>query len=115
MAGLFKVRDLEARKRALITESEVYRETLKLEVQNLQLYSIRMRRRFSNLAKIAPLLLLVKPIASLFFKQRKPVVKRGLFGSLILGWRLYRQFAPVVGTFLNRFTERTNLKHSKES
>lgn len=107
MAGIFALKDLEARKRALITESEVYRETLKLEVQNLQLYTIRMQRKLSFFSKAAPLLLLVKPLTNLLSPRRKPA-KRGLLASLLVGWRLYRQFAPMLGVFLRRFAGRKN-------
>jgi hypothetical protein len=115
MAGLFQVKDVESRKRALITESEVYRETLKLEVQNLQLYSVRMRRRLSFVGTVAPLVLLARPLTGLFLQKRVPT-KRGLFGTAILGWRLYRQFAPVLGALLQRFAGRKHQRvQAKES
>lgn len=111
MAAISKVNDIQARKRALVTESEVYREMLKLEAQNLQLYSLRMQRRFSKVAKLAPLLLLAKPAAGLLFARRKPA-RRGWIGTAFLGWRLYRQFAPTLGLFLQRFAGRKSRQSS---
>ena len=41
MAGIFQVKQLEAKKQALAAESEVYRQILKLEVENLHQLAVR--------------------------------------------------------------------------
>jgi hypothetical protein len=46
--------DLEARKKLLVAESEVYRQTLKLDIQNVRLYSMRVQRKWSQYALLKP-------------------------------------------------------------
>jgi hypothetical protein len=40
--------DLERRKKLLIAEAAVYRETLKLEFQNLRIYGLKTRRKLTS-------------------------------------------------------------------
>jgi hypothetical protein len=95
MAAILSMKELEARKRALVAESEVYRETLKLELMNLQVYGARMQRKVASYGALKPLLFLGAPlIGSLFGRRRKAL--RGFFGTVLTGYRLYRGFAPLV-------------------
>jgi len=64
MAGISKIKELEARKRALVTESEIYRETLRADVQNLQLYGASFFRRIDQIRGIGPWLLMALPMAA---------------------------------------------------
>jgi hypothetical protein len=89
------MKELEARKRALVTESEVYRETLKLELLNLQAYGARMQRKFAGFAMLKPLLFVGAPLIGSFFGRRRQE-RRGLFSTAFYGYRLYRGFAPLV-------------------
>jgi hypothetical protein len=95
---------LEARKQALIAESEVYRQTLRLEVQNLRYYGLRVRRRFAALSAFNSLLMLA-PVARQFLapglgsRRRKPRNRwLRLAGAAFAGWRLYRRGMPLVRT-----------------
>jgi len=92
------MKDLQARKRALAAESEVYRQTLKLELQNLRLYGMSLKRKVTKarasslaLAAGAPLLW------ALLFKRRRS--KLGLASAAVTAWNLYRKFAPLFRGF----------------
>ena len=109
MAEVFRLKDLEAKKRALVAESEVYRQTLTLEIQNLRLYGARMRRKFILLRFANPLLLTAGTLfGSRLFRSGVKRKRRGkwsrLFGAGLMGWRLYRQFGPMLRTLLARRT-----------
>src|SRR5438552_17938482 len=61
---------LEAKKRALAAESEVYRETLKLEFHNLRIYGFRAKQKFKSFARPNTLFLLAGPLAGPLIQRR---------------------------------------------
>ena len=81
MAGFFEVKDLQARKRALVNESEVYRQTLMLEVQQVRLQTGAIRRRLTTFT--SPLVFLAPLVGPLVTRVRHRV----LFGKQPFGWR----------------------------
>lgn len=103
MASILQVKDLKARKRALVAESEVYRQSLRLEIHNLRLYGVRMRRQLTGwtshpLVKLAPLALSL-------FRSRRRKRSSGLFGALRTGfflWQTYRKLAPGLWQLVSR-------------
>lgn len=101
MAKIFPLNDLERRKRALVAESEVYRQTLTLEIQNLRLYGVRMQKKLAVMRLANPLFLFgASLLGSRLFRRRRAERKpRGkwtrLFGAALMGWRLFRQFGPL--------------------
>ncbi len=109
--------DLEARKRALVAESEVYRQTLTLEIQNLRLYGVRFQRKFAVARLANPLILAATSwLASRWVRPKSTHRKRQgkwsrLFGASLMGWRLYRQFGPVLQSWIFR---RKHFKHAPE-
>ena len=111
MAGFIPVKDLEAKRRALVAESEVYRQTLLLEVMNVRLSSVKTRRQFSN--AIQPWLLVVAPLGAIIGIWRNGGTqvnrarrKGGMLGKILLGYRLYRRFGPVVRPWLEQIVTR---------
>jgi hypothetical protein len=107
MARLFKVKEWEERKRALAAECDVYRQTLHLEVQNLRLYSHRTKRKFNRLMAPNPVLMLVMPLVSAYFKARfSRGQRRGKWWPLVSGavmtWQLYRKVGPLLRALLFR-------------
>lgn len=100
MVGLFENPELKLRKQVLAAESEIYRQTLKLEVYNLRLYSVGARRRLSIVNKVKPVLVLLAPLFALAARRRKEPRPRTWFGKAILGWRFYKRFAPVLQVLL---------------
>lgn len=93
---------LEARKRALVAESEAYRETLRLDLAQLQLQVAGLRRRLQLVAIVPaalgllPMIIrLIRPKAS----QQKSSSGLGKFLTAALaGWRLARRFAPLLSS-----------------
>ncbi|HEV2391698.1 MAG TPA: hypothetical protein VG146_04955 [Verrucomicrobiae bacterium] len=105
--------DLEARKRALVVESELYRKTLALEFHNLTLHLESLRSKLSPVRAMRSLLPLL-PLAgawlgSQWFGQRRANraaqsrsgFQRGI-GLAVMAWRVYRQVAPVLAMVLSR-------------
>ena len=76
MSRLFKVNGLEVRKRALVEESDVYREMLKLQVRNLTLYSLSLRDKVQSPSGMKSLVLLALPFALKFFWRSPSHQKR---------------------------------------
>lgn len=93
------LKGLELRKRALAAESEVYRETLKLEVHNLHLYGASLQRRLSIFKALGPILLAVAPLAQVLVRRRVES-RPSRLGKVVQIWRLYRKLAPVIAAAL---------------
>ena len=113
MAGLFGVRNAEARKRALLAESEVLRETLRLELRNFRFYSVTVRKRFSTLSALRPWLFLGAPIVSFIRgrKRRRRSGKLRAIGTAFTLWRLYRKFGPVVRQIVPEIARGAHARH----
>ncbi len=121
MAGISEIEKLEARKRALINESEICRENLKAEIHNLTLYAESLRQRVDKVRSVGPWLLMglpmVAPLVRLFSKKRAQQntqhhdsashagVKGGL-ATALLALRTYRKFAPMVRSVVTHLVSR---------
>jgi len=115
VAGVSKISELEARKRALVTESELYREALKAEMENLRQYGAGFFQKIDRVRSFGPWLMLAAPLAipviRLFTNRksaappRSPGVKGGL-ATVLMGVRLYRQYAPMVRSVVSQFMAR---------
>jgi hypothetical protein len=89
MAGIFKVKRLEARRQALLAESELYRQTLKLEVQNLRLCAAGWKHKLTSLSSSNPLFMLAPLLGMLFqFRRRKPSRWASLGAMALTAWKL---------------------------
>jgi hypothetical protein len=99
MARLLEVKELEARKRALVAEGDVYRQILRLEIQNARLYGIGMRRRCSSFGTGNPLLLFGIPLLNQFLKRR--ITRRlGFFGKVLSSWQMISRGLGIASAFL---------------
>ena len=112
MAGISKIEELQARKRALVTESEICRETLKVELHNLLLYGSSFRKRFEKVRSAGPWFLLAVPIIApllgfLFHKKKsEPHPSSGIKGKIataLVGLRLFRKYSPMVSSLVSHF------------
>jgi hypothetical protein len=71
MVRIFKVKELEIRRRSLLARSEVYRQTLRLEVRNIQFSAELQKRRLHVVQKIFRIGSMVAPLVTMFlFKKR---------------------------------------------
>jgi hypothetical protein len=100
VARKLKIKELQARKQALIAESDAYRQILRLELQNLRLRGAHVRRRasqwwFHPALRFLPLALGLYRTGFAGFRGKR---RRGWLGLLPLAmaaWRGYRQFGPL--------------------
>jgi hypothetical protein len=124
MVGISEIEDLLARKRALVNQSEICRENLKSELQNLALSIESLRKRVDKVRSIGPWLLLGLPVAApllrLFSKNRtKGQVEPGASGdaaahagikgglaTALLALRLYRKYVPLARSLVTHLVSR---------
>jgi hypothetical protein len=111
MARLLKLADLEARKQALVAESEIYRQTLQVEFHNIQLSIAGTSRKlshFKSLFAIVPVgsSLLGVLVATLFRRKKSETSGLRILPTALMGWRLYQKYGsmlqPLVSKFINR-------------
>jgi hypothetical protein len=102
------MKELEARKRALAAESEIYRQILKLQIQNLSHRATGMKRRYTlfnspPLMRLLPMIsaLLGSPVGRMLLPKRRARWLR-LATTALIGWQAYRKFAPLVQGFFSR-------------
>jgi hypothetical protein len=99
--------DLEAKKKALAAEAEVYRQTLKLELQNLRLYGMKAKRAASSLSFSNPMLVLAAALAGTLLKRRKSFRLRAA-SIAFLGWQIYQKlFLPMRSLLWRRGSRRS--------
>ena len=112
------MKDLEARRKALAAEAEVYRQTLKLELQNLRLYSRQMGGKFTAFRPMNPLLGLAAPFlaAALGRRRRK---RLGFLSTAMICFQLFTRVAPMipglVAMFKGRRTSRKSFRPGSET
>ena len=108
MARIFKVSpELAARKRALVEESEVYRELLKLQIRNVTLYSLSLQRKMTSGSGARSILLMALPFLAKFFmrspSRRKGSSQAGTLGLAFTAFQMVRRFAPIVKNLFATF------------
>jgi hypothetical protein len=102
--------ELEEKKRALVAESEVYREMLKLEIQNLRLCAVRARRKVSILGGSSSLLAVGAPLAGLLLGKGRRGSVMGIIKAALIGWRLYSRIGPVFGSLFAKRDRRAEAR-----
>lgn len=87
--------ELEKRKKLLIAESEVYRQTLKLELQNLRIYGMKTKDRLMSFRAGNPVFMVGIPLLmSLLGRRKRGRVRRaGAWG--FLGWQFLRRVSDL--------------------
>jgi len=89
--------DLDKRKRLLIAECEVYRETLKLELQTFKIYGLYAKKRLRTFNTYTPLFLTGLPLVRALFVARKKTSSWKRLGTMaFMGLQLYQRFAPML-------------------
>lgn len=104
---------LQARKQALVAQSEAYRQALRIEVAHLALYGAQLRHRLDQWREYKALLMLtplaVSLLGSAFGRRAKPKRHKGwrrLLAGILVGWRLYRRYGPVLQQLIARQMQR---------
>lgn len=101
MVRLLKVKELEERKRFLLARSEMYRQTLTLEVANIKFSGALLKRKLRSPKSLLVLLGLAAPAAGFFMGRRRAKVKAeagpaAWVPRLLAGWKLVSRFAPLL-------------------
>lgn len=86
--------DLDNRKRLLIAEAEVYRQTLKLEFQNLRIYGLKTKRKLTSFGGGNPLLAFGIPMLTSLIARRRKARKWGALG--FIGWQLWSKLGSLL-------------------
>jgi hypothetical protein len=120
MARIPKIAELQARKEALITESEVCRENLLAEIDNLKSYADGVVRKVDRIRQVGPWFMFAAPVilpvlGLLLGKKFKthhapaaPKANQGKLAKLMMAFRLYSKYGPILRTFANRLRTRHN-------
>ncbi|MBC8095871.1 MAG: hypothetical protein H7Y43_08660 [Akkermansiaceae bacterium] len=83
----------------MIAEAAVYRETLKLEIQNLRIYGIKAKQKMTSFGGGNPLLAFGIPLLTSFVARKRKASKWGALA--FMGWQIYNRFGTAM---VNRFT-----------
>jgi len=118
MAGIFGLGDLQARKAALAAESELYRQTLRLEIQNLRFSVLRARKRVTLFRSSTPWFLLLIPLlrssVGSFFLGRRRFGRMRLISTGVLLWQMYRKVAPILQQLFANFRSHSKSEPAEE-
>jgi hypothetical protein len=98
LAPFEKIRELEARKRRLLVESELHRQTLVLECDNLSPVAAAIERGYDTVQSVMPYWKMAAPLVAWVLARRrrrstkKALLIKGMAGLQLLrkGWRLWR-------------------------
>ena len=104
MARIFTLKELETRKRALVDECDLYRQTLGFEIHNLRLHATSIKRRTSWLT-LTPLWPLIPPLIKAFVKRKQKQQRSSkwrIFSTALAGWQLYQKVARFVPAIFSR-------------
>jgi hypothetical protein len=111
MAGDVELNELEAKRKALAAEAEVYRQTLKLEIQNLRLCAAKAKRTATSLSFSNPAVMLGAVVAGKLLKGRS-FFRLRLVTTAIVAWQLYQKlFMPLKSLFSRRASRSTHRIH----
>jgi hypothetical protein len=107
--------DLENRRRALAAEAEVYRQTIKLEIENIRLYARQSSNKYRKLGPRNPLFVAVAPLLTVLLRRTGPVKKLRLLSKVAVAWQIFNRFAPLVpGIIVAIKSRRENRKPFRE-
>ncbi|MDB6065726.1 MAG: hypothetical protein JWR26_1934 [Pedosphaera sp.] len=116
MVRILKVKQLEDRKRFLLSKSEIYRQSLKLEIANVKVSLALLKRKFKFIGASAGILGAVAPLAGFFIarkKSRRPKQK-GFLSRVFTGLKLAGQLKPLLKGFQMRAGQRNERETSNQ-
>jgi hypothetical protein len=99
MVRFLKVKELEERRRLLVARSELYRQTLRLEIASLKYAALELRHRFGFLSIARRLLGVVASTASLFRRGTGSEKGGGFVSKLFSGLQFAAGLLPLLKKF----------------
>ena len=92
------VNELAERKRQLLARSEIYRQSISIEVDQIRRTTAWIPRTIHVARVVAPLLMFAVPLAGALFGRKRTTRKRALGGiasNVLAGVRLFRWIKPL--------------------
>jgi len=122
MAGIFfQVKKFEAKKQALVAESDAYRMVLRFQLQNLSLHSAKLKHKVSSVTsnpffRLLPTAgtLFGSPLSGLLFRRKKSSRLR-LLVKAYLAWRAFGKFRPVLRSLIASRNSRADARPERKS
>jgi hypothetical protein len=128
MARISKIAELHARKQALITQSEIYRENLLAELDHLKSHADGLARKVHTIRRVSPWFMaavpILLPVVGLLVGKRfkisqirqyvRPKESKGTLAKALVVLRLFSKYGPLVRTFANRLRTRHNSEPRQE-
>jgi hypothetical protein len=124
MAAKREITSLDDYKRELLARSDLYRQTLTLQTQELRSSVAWVPRSLGMVRSIAPILAVAAPIAGFFFARKKITgnsttarkgpetrAKKGFFATALMGFQLYNRVRPILSAFAQRPRQREPQHH----
>ena len=98
---------LEAQKKLLVVQSDIYRCTLSLQCARIEASTAWLDRALSFIRYTYPLMMLVTPILG-FAAVKKRSLLRNLWVKGLFGWQLYRKLWPRIKAMMAKRRARTS-------
>ena len=90
--------ELDNRKKLLVAESEVYRQMIKLEIQNFRIYGTRAKQKANSFRNYGSLLMMLVRLAGGLGGKKKRISRIRRFASLAFSaWQMYSRFGQFFG------------------
>ena len=100
MVRILKVDKLQHRKQILLAKSEIYRQTLRLEIGNIKVASAVVKRKFNLVHIMFRFLGAAAPIAGFFFARKLGRRQQaGFIPRLVSTFAILRRLGPMVQNF----------------
>jgi len=100
MVRILKVKALEDRKKLLLTKSEMYRQTMKLEIANVRFSAALMKKRLKIVKTGSMALGAALPLLGGLLWARKHSRKKrrsgGILPKIVSGIQLLKKFSPLL-------------------
>ena len=90
---------LEARKKLLVAQSDIYRCTLSLQYARIEASTAWLDRALNFIRSTYPLMMLAAPIVG-FAAVKKRSLLRNLWVKGLFAWQLYRKVWPRIKTMM---------------
>jgi hypothetical protein len=103
MVRILKVKELEERKKSLLVRSEIYRQTLKLEMANAEYSAALVKKRFHTLRRSCRLIAAAVPLAALLLAQKR-LRRKGFLSHALSGLRFFNRIASFLGEIRSRWS-----------
>lgn len=94
----------------MAAEAEVYRQMLKLEVQNIKLYARQNRRKYTSIRPANPLFAAAAPVVAALLRRTKPVKKLSTLSKILIGWQMFSRFTPFLPGIITAIRARTDTR-----